>query len=487
MYQTARAQLEDGQYDAAAADFDRIAKDWPTSPWVDDAIVGKLRVAEARGEHAAALELAQQFETKFPDSPSIAEARLTKAHAQAALGQLAAAGSTIVTLAGSAPLTPALAELCYRTAESAFAGGDTKTAEPLFTLLAREGNSDEALGRGLAGLGWCQFKADDFREAAETFAQLLARFPDHPSAAEAGLVRGRALEKLNDLEPALVSYRAVVEKHASSPRVADAMYAAARLCDKLQKPDEAVELYSRLVKEHADFAQADAAIHRWASLIRDKDRAASDELFERLRRDYPNSPFASDSTLRLAERALAEKDAEEAQRLLAEATGADAPAATREAALFLKGRAAAAAGDWAAVEETLGQLISEFPASQHATTAAYLRREQLSSRRFRSGRRAVVGGARNHQERANRAGLAGRRQAAPGTDLCAIAALERSARRRAGARDRVSRVRAAVRSGLSGGPCAGGKGRFCRRGRPMREQSTRRAAPRPKQRPWLAG
>jgi TolA-binding protein len=184
---------------------------------------------------------------------------------------------------------------------------------------------------------------------------LLNEFPDTPAAAEAAVARGRALEHLDDNAAALTMYRRVIERHADSPREAEALYRAARLCDKLGQRQQAIELYSRLAKKHAGFGQLDAAIYRWAWLAREAGQG-DDELFARLRRDFPKSPFAPEAALRLAERAFANKDYDGAQKLLAETGRVADSSDIRQQALSLQAQVAAARGDWTSVEATLAQL-----------------------------------------------------------------------------------------------------------------------------------
>ena len=54
----------------------------------------------------------------------------------------------------------------------------------------------EIRARGLSGLAWCHFQASQLEDASEAFDEVLRLEPAGPRAAEAALMRGRALEHL---------------------------------------------------------------------------------------------------------------------------------------------------------------------------------------------------------------------------------------------------------------------------------------------------
>jgi TolA-binding protein len=370
---------------------EQFAGKFPDSPLRLDVEAMKGRALAALGRHAEAAAALERSLDAEPDrargltdsktaeaagsTSNRAQARADLALAYARLGRLADARRVVTALVDQKAPDALAAETAYQVAELAFAAGELETALTLYSLLARPGNSPESLRRGFAGVGWCRFQASDWRGAAAAFEQLLNQFPDSPAAAEAAIARGRALEHLDDNALALAMYRRVIDRHAASPRSAEALYRAARLCEKLGQRPQAMELYARLVKEHADFAQLDAAIYAWAWLARASSQGVADELFGRLRRDFPQSEFAPDATLQLAERAFADKKYAEAQQLLAEISKPGTPQAVREPALYLQGRVAAATGDWTAVDAKLAELIADAPAGELAPAAAYLRAE----------------------------------------------------------------------------------------------------------------
>ncbi len=371
-----------------------FAARFPTSRFASDAAAAKGRALAALGQHAEAAKALEKSlgATAHTAQTKTADAGLHRAGSQqelamayAQLGRFAEARRIVESWYGDdAKLAPANDAKCYRVAELAYAADDLQTAEALFELLANQKSSTDSLRRGLLGLAWCRYKAQDWRAAADAFGTLLDRFPGAASAAEAALLRGRALEHLDDTSGALAMYRRVMDRHPDSPRTAEAIYRAAGLHERLGEAAAAVDMYSRVVERHADFSQRDAALYHWGWLLRDTDPRTADKLFARLHKEFPDSPFVPQATLQLADRAFGDKQYSQARELLREVTTDKTPDDVRRQALYLTGRVSAAQGEWPDVETSLARLIDEAPHSELALAAAYLRAEAS----YRRGRYA---------------------------------------------------------------------------------------------------
>jgi cellulose synthase operon protein C len=422
-FHAADALLHRQHYQAARDELDRVLAEWPDSAWSDDCFLGKVRIATFENQYAECLRLADEFATKFPESPLEPQTALAKGHALVALGRfveatqalencleqnlseptsnlefqaeaqsmlvtclaklgrLAEANQRLTTLRAGKQDHERIADSSFQLAESAFAAGDVRLANELFESLTTPDNSAESIRRGLSGLAWCKFKSGDWAGAEIAFDRL-RQDPQSPLAAEAALMRGRALEHLDQCDAALAMYRLVIEKHAASERAVEALWRGARLHDQIQQSAEAIELYAKLVEQHPDFAELDAALYRWAWLVREEQPEAADELFERLRRDHPQSRFAADAALRLAERAVANQQYEAAEKLFSELTQPQIAAQLRQQAWYLQGRLAITREQWAAVEPPLLQLIENDPDGELALRAAFL----LAEASYRQGR-----------------------------------------------------------------------------------------------------
>ncbi len=420
-FHAADSLARDKQYAAATEEYDRVLARWPDAVWADDCQLGKLRIAAEQHEYDRCVQLADEMATKFADSPLLPQAELAKGQAlfvlekyaeaiepltrvlqkqgtaeaspgqegddrslaismlarcQARLGHFAEAKQGLTELRVEKAQAGLIADTSYQIAEAALAANEFLLACELLTELAQGDRLSPTHAGSLAGLAWCQFKANEWDNAAKTCDQLLGQYPDSALAPDAALLGGRALEHLERREAALTLYHVVIDRYAKSPREAEALWRAARLHDALEQTSQAGELYGMLIEKHPDFAELDAALYRRAWLLSQAQQPQqADELFARLRRDFPLSRFAADATLRLAEHAVAVERYDEADQLLAEITTAATPAATRQHALYLQGRAAMAAGRWAAAAAPLERLIADDPNGELASAAAYVMAE----------------------------------------------------------------------------------------------------------------
>ncbi|MEX0979227.1 MAG: tetratricopeptide repeat protein, partial [Pirellulales bacterium] len=282
VFHLADAELHAGQLASAQEAFDRVLTDFADSPWADDAQFGKLHVALERKEHAESIRLADALTARFPSSPLVLQAALAKGQSLAALDKPADAVAALEPLLKSIQATPAdtdaeirsraqamlavaqaklghwkesqqwlaalrdaktagglATETTYQVAELALAAGDAALAQQLFKTVASGDGAAEVASRARSGLAWSHFNAGRYSEAAEAFDKLLAADPQGPLAAEAALLKGRALEHLEQFEPALAMYQQVGEQYPKSPRVPEALFASARLYEQLHRTAEA--------------------------------------------------------------------------------------------------------------------------------------------------------------------------------------------------------------------------------------------------------
>jgi TolA-binding protein len=418
-FHLADALAKTGRADEAGREFGRLVQHFPNSPWADDALVGVLHIAVERKEHAQAIRLADELTAKFPSGPHVAQAALAKGQAlaalekpaeatailqpllensgsdaevrtraaaslavcQARLGRFDAARKTLAVFGEATSQNALFAETTNQVAELALKSGQTSLAQELFARTAADRSAGTA-SRAQSGLAWSHFQAGRWNEAAEAFAKVLETDPRGPRAAEAALLRGRALEHLEQFEPALEMYRVVIDEHPDSSRVAEALWLSGRLDEQLGRTDDARRSYAQLIERHADFAQLDAALYRYAWLLRPADPAEAGKIFSRLKAEFPKSQFAPDATLRLAEHAFDAQKFAEVETLLTELAGPAVPAETRREALYLSGRLEMARGRWSAAAAPLEKLIAESPDREQSLHAACL----LAEADFRQGK-----------------------------------------------------------------------------------------------------
>ncbi len=286
------------------------------------------------------------------------------------------------------PRNALIAPLTERLAEAAYDANDAAWSGELSGRLAAANHSDEYELKGQMGLGWSRFKAGNLAEAAVAFREVLDKKAPDAMAAEAALVRGRILEQLGQNEPAAAMYELVIDKYPASPQHSDALLADARLQSKLKQNQQAAALYERLAGTYPQLPKLDAVLYEWAWSLQESNRQEdADRIFERLHKEYPQSRFAADVACRLAQRAFDAKDYQRADELLREVLSAQAEAAVREYAVFLRGQVAVAKADWPKVGEAFQVLVEEFPQSRRRLAAEFWIAEAL----YRRGDYAAAG------------------------------------------------------------------------------------------------
>ena len=267
-----------------------------------------------------------------------------------------------------------------RLAVLAAASDQQAWSSELFAQLADDENPADVAARGLWGQARNAYRASRWQEAEQLFAKFLARFEEHPSAAEALLLRGTALEKLKDYDGAAEAFRELAKRFPNSDQASSGLLAAARLATRKQRKEEADALYKRFVDEHLDDAHADVALFEWSWVLRDLGRAdEADDLLAKLREHFPASVYADDATYRLAERAYRTADyarAEELTKLLLADRPADAATPQLSEKLapytwYLAGQVAAAQGRWADVAARMQRVGACKPPSTLALLAEF--------------------------------------------------------------------------------------------------------------------
>ncbi|MCI0358110.1 MAG: tetratricopeptide repeat protein [Planctomycetaceae bacterium] len=380
------AQFGQQKLDAALATVEATA--------TDDA-----RLAAATGEvRLAALVGLKKFDQALPllkaklaatmDEAAASRWRTQLVLALAELGQIDEAASELDKLPAAALADEDAAGAALAVAEKAYRARNYALAKRWFETLARDTTPAALRGPALSGLAWTQLAMDGKQASAETFERVLREDPASPLAAEAALVRGRALEEQGDHAAALAAYRLVIDKHSRSPQLPAALLAAGRLHDKLDQDREAAELLARLVHDFPEFPERDAAIYAWAWVLHDQEQLdEADAQFTRLSDEYPASTYWADATYRLAQRAAQRKDHARAAELAERIIAADCPAEIQEHALYLRGQTAAALGQWSETAHFLQQLLEKHPATALKLSAEYwLAEAEFRQNRFAEAR-----------------------------------------------------------------------------------------------------
>ncbi len=261
-------------------------------------------------------------------------------------------------------------------ADELAASGKQSQAAELYKELSSSSDSQIAAA-GLAGLAWATFRDDGGDQSIDYFQQMVERYPDHPLAAEATWMRGQALESHERWSSALAMYDLVVERYPESTTVVKALLFGAKLRRKMEQHAEAIARLQTIVDKHADSEYAAIAWYElaWNHRAVGATKQALDA-FERVHRDFGESPLWADATYRLARMSVELQDTEATRRWLAALTADRKRAADFWAhAWFLRGQLAGREGKWSEVAAAMEEVLASQPARELQWAAGYWKAE----------------------------------------------------------------------------------------------------------------
>lgn len=191
--------------------------------------------------------------------------------------------------------------------------------------------ADEA--QDLFGRGEALYQASDWKGAAESYAAVLAGFPDSRHVLQSLYSRGWAWFQAGDFEKALADFRAFQEKYPTNSLAVECQLKAADSLRQLRRFDEALRAYAQVRAAGSRLAPEALAGKAWTCYAQRDFAAAQEAFFE-----------------------------------AAQAYGKDPRAAMH---LFNAGNAAVEARQWGAAVERFGQVQQEWPSNVLARAAIY--------------------------------------------------------------------------------------------------------------------
>jgi len=333
------------------------------------------------GRYAEAIPTLEKYLAEKPGGDVADHALARIAQSQAALGQFDAAAATLAKLATAFPLSLTLAPTRLRLAEVALQDKQFDHALPMFRLETETKAGDPVLkARAWSGLGWSLLGSGKPVEAAAAFGSLIALTPDSPLALDALFAQGRALEDAKQPVEAIAAYSKAIARRPEANQAGPAALALARLQVEAKQPLEAARSFESVVNKYASTCgePVDAVLGEWGWALVDAEKPAeADAIFERLLKEYPESPKADDARLNLAESAYAGHNLDRTLELLKPllAAGSTAKPSLVEPALYRAGRAEVDRRDWPAAATTLDRLLTDFPTGPFHREARFWRAE----------------------------------------------------------------------------------------------------------------
>jgi cellulose synthase operon protein C len=292
-------------YDAAAATFDTLVKNYPDGKYVAQALFNRGDCFYHRGHKQQAAELYAQMLAKYPDDKLAPDALYALGVTQEELGRTTEAGASYDKFLEKYPNNSLAAEVVMRRGETLFAAGQFDAAAQWFASAAsRDGFTlaDHATVRQAAALA----AGKKFAEAAAVYAGMPKQFPKSRYVSAATLSAGKCYYLSGDYKAA----RLWLEKVLGGEGAQEAAHWTARSLLKEGKPSEALPILDKVLPTAASgpFA-AQLAMDR-ADALYDipAERKAAADAYANVALKFPQDALAAQALYMAGFTALGQSD-----------------------------------------------------------------------------------------------------------------------------------------------------------------------------------
>jgi len=362
LYERGLLLYQQEEYEAAAAAFRSLVRDYPDASRTGDAYywLGNSYLVGTQLDQALTAYDQAADRDAAPDS-LLLEARFQKAWAQYQDERYADAASAFLSLAETSPDAP-------RGREALFWGGDSHyqlenygRARSLFQQYLDENPDGNHAAGARYALAWTHFKQRQYQAAARLFRQFLDTYPAGSSSVpyrqDARLRLADSYYALKQYEDAVAAYRRV-EGDGSDY----ALYQAGEALNYADRSEEAQRSLRRLLDRYPDSPWRPEALYRLASIhFQEQNYDDAESTYRELLEEHPNHPLAPQATYGIGDsryNAGEMEDAVAAYRRVIEEHPESSSASEAASALFF---ALNAAGQSDRAEEIIASIEESTP------------------------------------------------------------------------------------------------------------------------------
>lgn len=380
-YYLIRAAWESRQFPLASSELQQLLKQIPPENLGEMQgvlAIGALSSLEQK-DYTETVRLADLFLSSAKPSAQRDDVSAAKAVASSHLKKYSEAQETLKNLIASSPANAQTWTAVLRSAEAVLEQGATPDAESLFALAVQHPSDAVIQEAGRAGIAWSRFRGKQFAESEKAFDELIRLYPSSEDAAQNLFMRARSIEEQKDPARTVAAWQTVFETLTKdkAPAAAgadetppmqyafDAGRQAARGHEKLGKIDESDRSWEALARQFPDAKQADQVLDEWAWMNATAERyERSDAIHRQLLEKFPNSPFAGQARLSLAESSLQAGKLEDAlKEMNTIVDDARYGASEKERALFHIIEIQAASRKWQPMKVAADQFMENYSGS----------------------------------------------------------------------------------------------------------------------------
>ena len=353
-YRAAQTYDQIGWYSAALGAYEQLQKDFPESPFREQAEVGHIWALYHEGKCPDAVTLIKQHLERFPESKHKVELDYVRANCLQQEGENDRAMEAFTKIREEFPDTDFAGRALYKMAWIQFQKGDTARAQTLVTQFLQDYKNSDLSGEGAFLLGTIlvvqgnleaahqefrlvaeQYPQSEFGaealfksaecleqlamsgESAQTYEQFATQFPEHPLLGQALLRAGDARFVSGAFDVAAGHYARILEGTPQPLIEEQALYRLALTKNNLKDFDGGIATFTTLLEKYPQTAHREEALFRVAehTLKVAEEAVKAVELYQALIDAAPDGPYAGKALLGMALARYEHKDYDQAADL----------------------------------------------------------------------------------------------------------------------------------------------------------------------------
>ncbi|MEO2013971.1 MAG: tetratricopeptide repeat protein [Fuerstiella sp.] len=380
-YHLIRSLHQDEQFEMVLTEIEPLREKLRDPMYAD--LVGALALAAMSSLELKQYRDVQEFADELlqlqPDNTHAADVLAVRAVAFSHLKDVRGARADLDRLVKEFPENPQTWMAVLQSAEAAWQHEDYVASAALFEVAAKHEPDRKVHAAALSGAAWSRYRLKDFVKSELLFSQFSQEYPQSDSATESAYMAALSLFEAGDGKSAAPLFAALhkqlAEQAVNDPAAIDAPWLLdsgqmfARLIGQDGQVDAADKAWEDLAKTFAKYDRLDVILDEWAYLNLQHDRyERADAIYHQLLADFPNSPYAGQARLSLAESKMQASEFETALReFTAIAMDKRYPESAREPAMYHVIDISAAQRKWLDVLKFAKLFAMEFNASRHAS------------------------------------------------------------------------------------------------------------------------
>lgn len=341
-------------------------------------------------DNQSALNLANSFIRVSPDVKTQADALTARAIAASRTNDLKSARTDLQTLLDNFDTLPATWIAVLQSAEAAWAAKQYAESAEFFDLAIGKESVPRIRLMALSGAGWSYFRLNDQPRAKDRLEQLILDYPTASETVEGRYLLGRILVEEQDDAAAAEQFKIVfaalqdsLEDAQQQPDDVRYLFSSGRyyaqLQGRLKQIDNANATWKELAELFDRSSRLDQVLDEWATAnLQAANYEESDQIYRTLLDRFPNSPFAGQARLSLAESQMQDDNLQPAlDEFQAIFANKDYEAREKAAALYHIVDIHAARQEWGTVLTSATQFLNDFPNHDRAADIQLLSAEAL--------------------------------------------------------------------------------------------------------------